>query len=104
MKPALGALRRLPFPDGATRLRVFKKLVSTYSGVEAMAGTSSNDPKYRAKREFWAAVGVEVIDAAQYLASHPTDSGGNLYRSLEEFMTWLRKHKNPRKPPWADPK
>ena len=90
---------------GKLRFEIVDSFVTTYAGVEAAANTSSNDPKDRAKKRFWDNIKNTTLPVLQHFSRAPKDpESGEALATAGEFQSWLRKNKNLRKAPWADPK
>lgn len=94
---------------GKIRYDIVSEFVKQYAGVELQAEKSDPSAAIQAKKRFWDYIKTHTIPVVQHFAKDSdgnpaADEEGTALSEMKQFQDWMRDHKNPRKPPWTDPK
>jgi hypothetical protein len=89
---------------GSLRLRIVKRMVAIYAGVETRANSIQGfgPSAEQAARLFWDQVRVVVIAVLAFYAREPVDAQGQGFTTVREFQVWFQANDNPRRQPWLD--
>ena len=90
--------------DGKLRYSLVQEMVKTYAGIESQASQSSTDKNVQAAKVFWDRIKNDAIKAVQYFSFDPKNEDEEVLATMAEFQAWFRDHKNPKRPPWKNPK
>lgn len=101
---ALKAMLLVDELSSRTRYDLFDYMLARYAGTEATAEQSATDSATQAAKRFWDEARTHVIAVMQRLARTPMDEKQVALKTMGEFQTWFRQHKNPRGEPWVLPK
>ncbi len=98
---------------GDLRYRIVKKFIRVYVPIERFAegktrGGQPRDGLGMMARRLWYDIRSEVREVVRYYAARRSRMAPRIGTKpptrMSEFEAWFRRHKDPRKAPWVDPK